>query len=115
MDAATGSQITTYKPLGKNISTIAALPDGKSLLLGYEDGTLPRWNMHTAESLWTANEHKLGINQPQLSKDARFAITAGLDGQVMLWDTEHGNEAHRIPPYPYHARSEALTQDPDHT
>lgn len=71
------------------IQALAILPDGH-LLLGDGDGRLRRWEPGTETTIWSAAKHDGPIHELLAIDNGARAVTAGDDGQVIVWDTQDG-------------------------
>ncbi|MEZ4594985.1 MAG: WD40 repeat domain-containing protein [Chloroflexota bacterium] len=71
------------------IQALAILPDG-ALLLGDNDGRLRRWNPTTETTVWQAAVHTGPIHDLLMIDNGAHAVTAGSDGQVIVWDAQNG-------------------------
>ena len=91
-DAATGRSIG---PPLENLTTIvrsaAISPDGKALLIGFNDGTARLWCPATGQPLTPLlKEHDDRIRDVAFSPDGEFFLTGSTDKTARLWDALTG-------------------------
>ena len=71
--------------------TGSLLPDGKTLAVAYQVGTVFLWNPATGKPLPTADEHDFAVDAIDLSPDGRTLATAATgDHAIRLWDLATG-------------------------
>jgi tRNA A-37 threonylcarbamoyl transferase component Bud32 len=77
---------------GAPVRSVAFLPDGRRALAGHVDGRLRLWEVATGKALhhFTDSHSQASINQIVVSRDGRFALTAGhQDHTVRVWDLQN--------------------------
>ncbi len=93
-DAENGKEVRTLRGHTADVTAVAFLPDGRSLLSGSMDGTVRLWDMNSGKELRRL-EHRGGVYDVALSPDGRRALSAGFgDRTVRLWDLSDGGELH---------------------
>ncbi|XP_024535234.1 cilia- and flagella-associated protein 52 [Selaginella moellendorffii] len=66
--------------------SLAFMPDGKSLISGWNDGRIRAFGPQTGKLLYTIlNAHKLGVTAITGTSDSGKIISGGVDGQVRVW------------------------------
>jgi WD40 repeat protein/serine/threonine protein kinase len=65
---------------------VAYSPDGASLLISQNDGTLVLYNTATQERLASLSGHEGEVYSIAFSKDGQRILSSGSDGKVLLWD-----------------------------
>ncbi|MGO4998175.1 WD40 repeat domain-containing protein [Oceanisphaera sp. W20_SRM_FM3] len=80
-----------FYELTQSLRTLALSDGGRNLLLGYQDGTVEFVDLQTGRRLLFLGHQSLKgenrINSVDLSANGRYALSASLDGQVLLWQT----------------------------
>jgi WD40 repeat protein/tetratricopeptide (TPR) repeat protein len=92
-DTATGRSIG--RPLepfshfekGREISSIAANPGGKIVLVARADGTARIWDTATGQSVASTLRHQQAINAAAFSPDGKIVLTGSADATARLWDS----------------------------
>ena len=91
---ANGHNLGFYE-LTQSLRTLSLSDEGRSLLLGYQDGTVEFVDLRTGRRLLFMGhqrpEANNRINSVDLSANGRYAISGSLDGQVLLWQTSDAN------------------------
>ncbi len=64
---------------------MAILPDGRRVITGSECGTLQVWDLETGRELASLVGHRDEITTIDVSRDGRFALSAGYDFTARLW------------------------------
>ena len=86
-------------------------PDGKSALIGMEDGTIIRINSETLEELTRLDGHSQQINDIAFHPGGQYAVSAGDDALLIVWDLRSGNEIGRFSNHSGIVRTVDITQD----
>src|SRR5262249_32434644 len=97
-DVATGRQEQEFLP-GRQASFSRALflPDGKTVLAWYlGDNRLHLWDVPTGRLLRTFDGHNARVNSAAVSADGRFALSAGGEKTVRLWEVASGKEVRKL-------------------
>jgi WD40 repeat protein len=96
-DVATGKEIKryTYPFQGGPVLGVAFGP-GESTILGSGEAGLYLWDVKSAEIIRRYIGHSPWPWTLDLSSDYRYVISAGQDGNLILWDFTTGEELHRL-------------------
>jgi len=89
IDIDTGMPVQRFDS-GGIVSGIKYTPDGGRLVTSNQDSAVSVWNCSTAEMLYKLQGHSDRVRALDISKSGSFALSAGEDGFVLLWDIEHG-------------------------
>ncbi|WP_319783432.1 hypothetical protein [Oceanisphaera sp. IT1-181] len=85
-----GQNLGFYE-LTQSLRTLAISDAARSMLLGYQDGTVEFVDLQTGRRLlFMGHQRPEGnnrINTVDLSANGRYALSGSLDGQVLLWQT----------------------------
>jgi WD40 repeat protein len=78
--------LTGHTPQGSGITSLAFLPDGKTLVSGGGDGRILLWapNADTPRAAWTA--HPQPVAALACTSDGRVLVSGSTAGTVKLWD-----------------------------
>jgi WD40 repeat protein len=90
-DAKSGAQIASLEGQPTIVWSVAASPDGKTLITSGYDGKIVLWNVAEKKPQQTI-EKKGWIRRLALSPDAKNFAAAMEDGSVVLFETEGGKE-----------------------
>lgn len=104
-DLATGRAVAELRSHSKGVAAVAFSPDERRLATGSADGTAKVWALRVApvipeqdlsppqpgelavDELLTLREHKDEVTSVEFSSDGRCLLTAGRDGQAIVWPT----------------------------
>lgn len=75
-------------PTGPRVSTVVASPDDEALLLGFNDGSLARFDIANGDFTPFAEKMKDRITAIAFSADAAFALAGTSEGEVRLWNIQ---------------------------
>jgi WD40 repeat protein len=91
-DAASGQEIMRLEnDFGWTYRTVWS-PDGKSILVGYEQGVMTIWDVETGDALITFAGHQ-GSTGGEWSPDGTLIASTGFANQsVKIWDSATGEE-----------------------
>jgi len=70
---------------------ISYFPDGQQMISGYADKTTRLWDLRTgkeSKEVPVVNEH--GVRAVAVSRDGRWVITAGGEGELKAWEVKTG-------------------------
>jgi WD40 repeat protein len=94
--AEDGHEVRSYRGHSSDVTAVAFLPDGRSLVSASMDGTVRLWDVKTSKEL-RRMEHRGGAYDVAVSPDGRRALSAGFgDRTVRLWDLTDGTELWRF-------------------
>jgi WD40 repeat protein len=65
-------------------------PNGQTLALGNDDGSVSLCEMPAAREVMLVRAHQTAVRSVAFSPDGRRIVTSGQDRQVLLWDTQSG-------------------------
>jgi WD40 repeat protein len=89
------NRITSWFPL-------AFSPDGRTLAVGYQNGSIGLWDVATGQLKKTLSGHRRYVLGLLFSPDGRMLVTGGGDHTARLWDQQSGqlvatlNHAHTV-------------------
>lgn len=81
---------------GETYHGLAFSPDGRTLALGAEDGTIRLWEMPAARERATLRGHTATPRGLAFSPDGRFLASGGQDGRALLWDATRGTPSRAL-------------------
>lgn len=67
-------------------SSITISNDGQILSVGFFDGTIKVWKLHSGELLRTFNGHSASVRCIALSPDSRTLVSGSDDGTIRIWN-----------------------------
>ncbi len=77
---------------GETFRGIAFSPDGRTLALGAEDGTIRLLDMPSARVRMTLRDHVSTMRALAFSPDGKLLVSSSHHGRVVLWDAIEGAE-----------------------
>jgi len=97
-DADSGEERQRLEGHHDAVFGLAFAPDGV-LLSASADRTVRRWDVTAGRLLACLDGHRAAVAQTACSGDGRRLVTAGADGEVIVWDTRSGEalHSHRLP------------------
>ncbi|MBI3158808.1 MAG: TIR domain-containing protein [Chloroflexi bacterium] len=100
-DAASGARLAEYVEPGAQFFTVALSPDGRTVAAGgiTPNNALLLWDLETGSTRWLSG-HAQFIRWAAFRPDGRLLITAGWDGNLILWDVQTATELRRFIPHP---------------
>lgn len=69
-----------------NVQSVIFSPDGKTLAIGYNNGSVKLWNTETQQEIVTLTGHSDDINTIAFSPDGNTLATGSYDETVKLWN-----------------------------
>ena len=78
--------------VGDSYHSVSFSPDGKTLALGAEDGTVRLCDMPSARERQVLRGHALTVRSVAFSPDGSLLVSASQEGRVVLWDAIRGAE-----------------------
>jgi WD40 repeat protein len=85
-EVGTGKARLTITGLPDDVSTLAYSPDGKTLAIACEDGTVKLWDSATGKELGTLKGHTGSVECLAFSPDGKTLAAPGEDNTILLWD-----------------------------
>lgn len=85
-----GKRLRTMRGHASAVVTVAASPDGRTLVSGGADATLRVWDPASGELKRTIANHGDRVNALAWSPDGRFLASASRDRTVRIWQPEIG-------------------------
>ncbi len=79
------------------VGTVAGTVSVSELVASAKDAAETKWHLRL---LRRAGQHENEVRAVSFHPDGRFAVTAGTDGQIWLWDTEDGAPVVRLGTHP---------------
>ena len=84
------SALYQFKPIWKNVNSVAWSPSGTQIMSGCGDGKVRIWNRQNGKLLRTMEGHKGEVNSVAWSNDGIWIISGGDDGKVRIWNSKNG-------------------------
>ncbi|KAI5119540.1 hypothetical protein M0805_008526 [Coniferiporia weirii] len=87
-DTSTGQLVASHRTALGPCSTLAQNPHTAVLYLGHQNGRVTLWTPNLAHAAVTLQAHRGGVSGVALDPrdGGRYLATAGVDGQVKVWD-----------------------------
>lgn len=82
----TGEVAATFRGHGKDITSLAFSPDGKTLASSGKDSKVLLWNVATGRNAMLLTEHDENVFYIGFSPDGKTIATGSWDDTVKLWD-----------------------------
>ena len=77
---------------GKECNSVAFSPDGARLAAGFENATVPIWDVSTGKEILRLRGHTSCVNTVRFTPDGKHLATASCDGTARLWDAVSGRQ-----------------------
>jgi WD40 repeat protein len=90
--AQTGQEIVTLHGHGKEVGSVAFMPDNKSLISGSVDGTVKLWDLQARPETGPPPVFSGNGKDVAISPDGQRWAEAFNDGMVKIWDARSGSE-----------------------
>ncbi len=98
--------------VGDSYHSVSFSPDGKTIALGAEDGTVRLCDMPSARERQVLRGHAGTVRSVAFSPDGSLLVSASQEGRVVLWDAIQGAERRiLIAEGPFPIRSVAFSSD----
>lgn len=82
---------------GNGLSSMMVAPDGKSMAVGGNDGTVRIWDLEgNKEKQKLTSDKPMAINAQAFSADGKWLATRTFDQAIHIWDVANGKEVHTI-------------------
>ena len=86
LDAATGKELSEFKVNRDLVSCLAFSPDGKTLAVGSNQGSLKLWDVADAKEIAVLKGHDNGVSCLAFTPDGKTLASGGHDKPIRLWD-----------------------------
>ena len=86
-DIETGKELTIMKRHPYPVLFVAFSPNGKRIILSFENATVGIWDIETSKDLEIPIEHLVNINSAAFSSDGKHIVVAS-PYEIQLWDIE---------------------------
>jgi WD40 repeat protein len=83
---------------GMSFRCLSFSPDGRTLAMGAEDGTIRLWEMPGARERLVMRGHADVVKSLAFSPDGGLIVSSSQDGSVVLWDANGGNAIRTLAP-----------------
>jgi len=103
--------ILTQYTFDEPIKTFRLMPDGESVLIGLESGAIKRWYFDDDEVTTFETVHVGWVNAIEISQNGEFAVTAGDDMTVIIWDIATGEPIEILEDHTDHVLSVDISAD----
>eukprot|EP00271_Cylindrocystis_brebissonii_P014424 TRINITY_DN35779_c0_g1_i1.p1 TRINITY_DN35779_c0_g1~~TRINITY_DN35779_c0_g1_i1.p1 ORF type:complete len:565 (+),score=178.30 TRINITY_DN35779_c0_g1_i1:273-1967(+) len=104
LDSSTGESVAEWRTKRGRCAVMAANPSNGVLQLGHSNGTVTLWTPNLSAPLASLLCHRGPVTSLAVDPSGRSLVTAGLDGQVKVWDLRTFRERHAyFAPSPAHA------------
>jgi len=88
------SELGRYTPVmeteGHTYRCLAFSPDGRTLALGVDDGSVQFWDVSSRTERLVVRGHADVVRSVAFSPDGRHLVSSGQDRQIILWDAIRG-------------------------
>ncbi len=95
-DAATGNRISTFRDEGRpgfaSIGSFSFSPDGRRVLIGYNDDRTLIWDVATQQKIRSFTGRSTGVTSVAFSPDGSQIVIGSQDGTTRLWCEPTGQE-----------------------
>jgi WD40 repeat protein/tRNA A-37 threonylcarbamoyl transferase component Bud32 len=116
VSGAAGDEAASVAPLATldaevgPVWSAAFAPDGQSLAMAIDDGTVKLWDVKARDVRLTIDAHKAPVWSVAFSPDGKLLATSSDDGMVRVWDAATGEERHKFE-HPSAVRQVAFAPD----
>ena len=87
---ALGHYEPKFEQEGETFRCLVFSPDGQTLALGSDDGSIQLRDSSTGRERATIKAHADVVRSLAFSPDGRLLVSSGQDGQIILWDAVRG-------------------------
>lgn len=109
-DARAGKALYTLRGPAAQVWSVAFAPDGKTVAVAHEDGTVKLWDPATGKERATLR-HGAAVKSLAFAPEGGLLASGGEDGAVKLWDPATGKERTTIKAHAGAVRSVAFAPD----
>jgi WD40 repeat protein/DNA-binding SARP family transcriptional activator len=96
-------------PSGAEHATLS--PDERTLLVGYEDGSVRFLDLVTGDILRASGRHDGRVVEAVFTADGRTAVSAGADGRLIVWDVKRATAVETLEGHAGQVTGMAITRD----
>jgi WD40 repeat protein len=106
-DINTGEELCRFEGHQEPVRTVSSTADGRFIASAGVTGTVRLWHVPPADPIpaqagkpegpvYTFTRHRAEVRRCSVSADGRQALTAGLDGSLVLWDLASGDALEQL-------------------
>jgi len=86
----TGKQQSSIEVTDKQVRTLAVTPDGRSAVVGDNDGRVTIWDLASGELKSALTRHTKEVSGVAVSPDGKWIASAGFDGKLLIHSAADG-------------------------
>jgi WD40 repeat protein/class 3 adenylate cyclase/energy-coupling factor transporter ATP-binding protein EcfA2 len=101
----------TFPGVEGKVYSLAASPDERLFLIGFDDGTLVLWDLDTESEIHRLVGHSALVRDVAIGPDGQTALSCSNDRTMILWDLNTGREIRRFHGHAGWVRAVAFSPD----